>query len=302
MISIKAEVSGHYKIEIRKADGTVRQVLEFDNLITDLGLNYMGSTAGYLTYCQVGTGSATPAVTDVALVTWLAGTSTYASAANTAQSTPPYYCSLTKKFRFAAGTATGNLSEVGIGWASSGSALFSRALILDGVGSPTTITVLADETLDVTYEFRQYMPTVDTESTIILRAISHDYIGRASYVTSAATYAWTASTNGVEAGHQISTAFHAAYDGAIGAITGPPSGTSNAPTSLATNAYVADSFEREHILTWGLTAGNFATGITAIRAKMGIGCYQFGFTPAIMKTAADVFSITFKISWARKTL
>ncbi len=44
---------------------------------------------------------------------------------------------------------------MGIGWnANPSGALFSRALIVDAEGDPTTIAKLADEQLDVEYEFR----------------------------------------------------------------------------------------------------------------------------------------------------
>src|SRR5690606_8917143 len=86
---------------------------------------------------------------------------------NTAGTTSaaPYYTWMRKTFRFAAGVATGNLSEVGISWLTTG-ALFSRALILDSGGLPTTITVLADEVVDVTYEFRIMAKTDDETGSV----------------------------------------------------------------------------------------------------------------------------------------
>lgn len=298
------EVSGHYKLEVRKSNGEIRQTLEFDNLITDIGLDRMGDYADWFAYCQVGSGSTTPSVGDTALVAWIAGSGTlFGAAAQAAQPSAPYYCSTTKTIRFSAGVATGNISEVGMGWAVSGAALYSRALVLDGVGAPTTITLLADETLDVTYQIRQYMPTVDATGTITLRGTVHDYIGRASSVTSGSyVFGWSMGSQGISAGYQRTSNYYLAYDGAIGAITGTPAGASSASSSVSTIAYSAGSYEREHTMNWGLTAGNFGTGITAINGKMGIGPYQFGFDPAIMKTDVDELSLTFKISWARKTL
>lgn len=300
MINMKVEVSGHYKLEIRSADGSVRQALEFDNLITNIGLNRMGESADWLTYCQVGSGSTTPAFTDTALAAWIASSSsTYGSIVQANQPTPPYYCSTTKTFRFSAGTATGNLSEVGVGWTTASGNLFSRALILDGLGDPTTITVLSDETLDVTYQIRQYMPTVDSGGTVILRSISHTYVGRASGVTNA--YYWFLGSYGVASSNHGINNHYSAYSGAIGAIDSAPSGTSalGVPTALT---YSLDSLEREHTLDFGVSVANFVGGIQSILFHMGTGDYQFGFTPAIMKTDVDELSLTFKISWARKTL
>jgi hypothetical protein len=298
-IKMRVEVSGHYKLEIRKANGDVRQTLEFDNLITDIGLNRMGDFNDWFKYCQVGSGSTAPTVGDTALVSWVASSNTvYGVVVQSAQPSPPYYCATIKTLRFAAGTATGNLSEVGMGWTSASGNLFSRALILDGLGDPTTITVLSDETLDVTYEIRQYMPTVDASDTIILRSITHDYIGRAEKVTD--NVYWAQGTEGRSAGVQAIVIRHA-YDGAIGTITTSPGGNPLIG-AWSVDSYSEYSLERTHTIFFSTSAGNFATGITAIALNMGIGSYQFGFTPAIMKTDVDELSLTFKISWARKTL
>ena len=51
----------------------------------------------------------------------------------------------------------GDVAEVG--FFNTSSVLFSRALIKDSEGNPTTLTLLADEQLFITYEFRKY-PTI----------------------------------------------------------------------------------------------------------------------------------------------
>ena len=161
MITMQHETqcAGWFKIEATRPDGTRRVLADwFPNLILNGGLDRMGANPDYLSWCQVGSGSTAPVAAQTALVNRIAGTSTQQNNVSGAQASAPYYGWYRRTYRFAQGVAAGNLSEVGVGWATSGS-LFSRALILDGGGSPTTITVLSDEVLDVTYELRRYPGT-----------------------------------------------------------------------------------------------------------------------------------------------
>lgn len=139
ILELHTEVEGWFKFEAISEDGTRRVLADwFPNLITDQGLNQMGTLATWLNACQVGSGSTVPAVSDTQLVTRVAGTTTIQSTVQGIQSTPPYYASRTRTYRFAAGVATGTLSEVGVGTTATVGNLYSRALILDGAGNPTT--------------------------------------------------------------------------------------------------------------------------------------------------------------------
>jgi len=299
MTDIKMEggsIGGRFKIEAVKPDGTKRVLADwFNNQITDNGLDLFGSSSTYLTYCQVGTGSTTPANGDTALATRIAASNDQNASVGGVQGGAPYFCWRQITYRFAAGVATGNLAEVGVGPASTGN-LFSRALILDNMGDPTVITVLADETLDVTYEFRVYPPTSDWTGTVTLDSISYDVTGRAAGVTS--TLYWAIGTNGT--GNTLGTSI--AYDGAIGAITGIPTGSTSNTSSVSTTAYSAASLQKDGTMNWALNNGNLTGGIDAIRAPFGVGNYQFGFSPAIPKDNTKVLALSVRNSWARKTL
>jgi len=290
------KLAGRFKIEAIKRDGTKRVLADwFDNLITNNGLDLFGNSSSYLNYCQVGTGSTVPANGDTALVARVAGTSTQQATSQGAQGSEPYFCWRQKTFRFAEGDAAGNLAEVGVGAASTGN-LFSRALILDNMGDPTVITVLEDEVLDVTYELRVYPPTTDWEGTVTLDSVEYDVIGRAAGVTSN-TY-WTIGadgTNNVAAASSV-------YNGAIGAITAIPAGSASSSSSQSTASYSAGTYQKDATVTWGLSSGNLAGGITAMRVPFGVGSYQFGFDPAIPKDNTKVLALTVRQAWARKTL
>lgn len=303
-----SELAGLFKLEAVKLDADGNEISRrtvadwFPNLITNGGLERMGDNAGWLSYCQVGTSSTTPAVTDSALGAWLAGTSTQQAASSVQQSGSPYYGSRFKTFRFAEGVAAGNLTEVGVGWANSGS-LFSHALILDGGGNSITVTILSNETLDVTYEFRYYPKETDSTGTGLVFTGNiggtYDWIMRPAYVATAAAWS-TYWSNGPSMGNTSNSAYpYYAYNGDIGALTAGPSGTPGAFTPAAV-AYVASSLERKFTLTFSLTQSNLSGGIRSIRQCMGFGVYQFQFAPAIPKTAVDTLVLTVSHSWSRK--
>lgn len=303
-IPVTHEVAGFFTIELFKADkdgkeipGTRRQpVPTFQNLITNGGMNRYGEFTDYLNNCQVGSGSTPPNVNDSTLVSRIAGVVFLAgSITSTVQSTAPYYAANTRTYQFAAGIATGNLSEVGVGWLTT-AGLFSRALIVDGAGTPTTITVLADEILQVTYQLRYYAPVADASGTVTLGGVAINWISRACNVTNSSNWAVGVSAALAPVSNQV------AYAGAIGAVTGQPAGSVYAATTIADAAYSAGTFTRAGDISWGLAAGNFSGGITAIKTKHGAGAYQYGFTPAIMKDSTQTLSLTFSHSWARKTL
>ncbi len=307
MIDLKTEVCGYYKIEAFKADdngaeipGTRRVVADwFPNLITDNGLNLIGSSSDWLLYCQVGSGSTPPVNADTALASKI--TDTQAKSSNTAgaQSSAPYFFWRRNVYRFATGAAAGNISEVGVGASATGN-LLSRALILDSGGSPTTITVLSDETLDVSYEFRYYAPTADWSGSVTLGSVSYSVTGRASNVaTQSNSTGWNISTEGNSSAVGATTSC-IAYNGTIGSIASLPSGTSGASSSASSSAYSAGSHVRDSTVEWALSSGNLSGGITAAAFKLGVGFYQFGFTPAIPKDSTKVLSLVVRHSWARR--
>lgn len=294
MIELESKVAGMFKIEAVKADGSRRVLADwFPNLITNYGLNYIGSSTDWLNCCQVGSGSTPPNVADTALASRIAGTSTINSTVDGNQSSAPYFVWRRNTYRFAEGVATGNISEVGVGPSINGN-LLSRALILDSGGTPTTISVQSDESLDVTYEFRYYPPATDNTFTLNISGVDYSVTTRAASVTSSSD--WT--LNFMWRGSLLGSA--RAYNGAIGSITGSPSGAGSAASSKVDASYSANSHQREGTVTWALNSGNLSGGIGAITVQHGIGLYQLGFTPKIPKNSTKIFSITVRHSWARK--
>lgn len=297
MIVIPAELGGWFKMEAVRPDGTRRLLADwFPNLILNQGLDQLGGSSGTLNACQVGTNSTAPAVGQTALLGYLAGTANTVGTTGGAQASPPYYGWGRTVYRFAQGAAAGNLSEVGVGQTAATGALFSRALILDGDGDPTTITVLPDEFLDVTYELRQYAPTADVTGTITISGVDYDYTLRAALVTEASAWANVGGAFSFGSGNN-------AYSGPLGAVTSAPAGVAGGGSpDGALSAYTPGAYARNAKLTWSIGAGNAVGGVGAAVVATTRGTFQIGFSPVIPKDNTKILELTFRIAWARKTL
>jgi hypothetical protein len=193
-MNIKLGISGYYKFEAVSidADGTEHRRLLRDwqkNRITNAGLDFVGSSTTALNFCQVGTGSTPVDDGDTALDAYLVGTSTILSDTYGIDSGGARYGWRRKVYRFAQGAAAGNIAEVGIGTASSGGTLFSRSLIVDEAGDPTSITILPTEFLDVTYEIRLYVPTGDISAVVTISSVDYDLVIRPAVNTSQSYWA-----------------------------------------------------------------------------------------------------------------
>lgn len=300
-IALPSQFAGYYKLEGVKIgpDGKERRrtIADwFPNLITDFGLNGWGtlSLAQMTTNCRVGAGTATPAFGNTTLGAQIGATTVVSSGfAATSQATPPYYYSQTATWRFNPGVAAGNLSEVGNGRTATGADLFSRALILDGAGNPTTITILADEYLDVTYQVRDYMPTADVPYSIVISGVTYSGIMRRANVDTVMFS--TSNVAGCDNGVNAVTA----YNGAIGAVTSAPAGT-NTAISVNNLGYANNSYQMDFGGTAALTQMNLAGGITAIMVRTSFGYFQFSISPAIPKDANKTLALVFRCGpWAR---
>lgn len=310
---LNTKIGGLYKLEAVNARTGKKRLLAdwFPNLITNIGMDHLGpgTTATYtpdsFIACYVGSGSTPPTVNNTAMESHVAtfNSGAYYLTLNPSKgvnSTTPYYRYRRGTYRFPEGTAAGNLSEVGMGWSATHSGnLFSRALILDSYGNPTTITVLSDEYLDVTYEFRAYPNESDVTGSVTLTGNiggTYDWTIRPGYIT------YIPDIEGVRT--LFPTRFGWIYPGTvvsdadIGIITASmPTLSSGASHSMA--AYVAGNYYADFTISVPLTGGNFVTGLRKITLYI-FGCgYQLQFDPAIPKTASDVVTITLRVSWAR---
>jgi hypothetical protein len=294
-------VSGRFRIEGRLDDGRRRVIAEWQpNLILDAGLERWG-TDYILSHCCVGSDNTAPVVGDSALLSHVASTDIVITSM-VAAGAEPYYGYLVFTATFSPPGADHNLSEIGCGWASGGGSLFSRALIKDSGGSPTTITWLAAETLIVTWEMRNYPWLTDAEVSTTISGDDYDLILRPAYVTSGVHWTFNPGQIRIDSyAHPSYGGYDAsAHEGALGDITLPPAGTYVTGAWTSTPAYSAGTRKRTGTLAWDPTQANFAGGIPAVQISTGAGAYQIGFDPPIPKT--DVDTLTLNLStpvWGR---
>lgn len=307
------DFGGRFKLETRNHLGEVTQESHWiNNLITDYGLNFilasnnmtMITNAG--THLAVGTSSSTPLVTDVSLGAQLGARITAASFGASINSGPPlYYTSTIKTHTFAQGAIVGNIAEVGLFSSATGNTAATRALVRDSNGTPTTFTVLAGETLTVTYELRFYPNLTDTSGTFLIGSTTYNYTQRSKYIT---------GNNG--GGIDISARGHSSNNTAAGLFASQalptigisPSGTRFQCESFSYATYTNNSFTLVETVTWGPTAGNVPGGVGFCE----YGGFSFatsnnqGFfmtiSPVINKTNLQTLTLTFSITYGRRTI
>lgn len=296
----KVGMSGRYQLIVRDAWGIEKRRTDwFDNIILDSGLNRMG-TGAPIAGAAIGTGTSAPLATQTSLEALAYWTTSSQGGSNATAGSSPYNNTYTITYRTALGALDGNYTEVGVGWGSA--QMFSRALILNGVGAPTSIAVGSAEQLDIVYQVSVYPPLVDTSNVVTISGVDYTVTGRAASVnTTSSNVAWTPSA--MVSTVSISSAW--ASNGNIGVITASPGGSWQPADSAANiGSYSNNSLTRSGRISFGLTSGNPAGGIKS--AVMGwngnsTGCaFQYEFNPVIPKNNTKTLSLDFSMSWARR--
>jgi len=314
-INTRSGVKGYYRVQVLDKDRNVkRDTGWFPNLITDRGLDYLcslynelnGRPQYLIARCTVGTGSATPAASDLHLAGTVLGTVIAYNFASVWVSTPEYYAKMTNTYEFALGAVVGNVAEVGLGpsnyvLTSPYDDLFSRALIVDGLGAPTTITVLSDEILRVFYELRCYCDMASDETySIDISGVPYDIVMRPSELGNVNMLMngpfFVNNTGGgyTDCAQTYST-------NVLGAKTASPATTGGYDifNAVSVNTYSLGDHYRDMILTVPVGNGNYAGGIGAARFGSFFGKWQMNFSPKIPKTNLKILTLTFRHTFAR---
>lgn len=299
MLKNKLNLRGEFTLRVRQGDAVVREVGPFSNLITDIGLSALKSLGNPNRFCYVGTGTAIPAETDTTMSSYLATSNSTGGSTRVAPSSPAFVAQEIRTFTFNAGTISGNITEVGVGWNSSPvNSLWSRELIVDSEGNPITLTVLPTEILDVVYTRTLAVPQTDTTGSFIINSITYNYVMRAANAGSwkiGADYPYSVK------GPSISTLRGpGSVLGAItGSISGGTSGASSSPSGLPYGTLTANA--RTNM---GLTVANVGGITTALIVNYDSQTdityfYQMSITPAIPKTSLSTLTIDMAITWGR---
>ena len=313
-VKLECQLSGQYVIKKWSATGELLQELgPFSNLITNTGLENIGSMeyGNMLTSCWVGTGTTPPAFTNTALVNTLSPEVPIYQMAQSNSGTPDYFGQLGLTFRFTPGQATGNLTEVGVGtnWFNGvdyEQKLFSRALIVDEFGNPLTITVLADEYLDVTYILRYYPPLNTGSGSFNISGVTYNYTARlAQAANTGVGYNPVLNFSGILAWEPSVVPSTAT----LGDITDQLVNVSNSDMSadVTRQAYVSNSKSITYSCRWALDQANFTNQIIGFLVMWGSSGNFFSVTFQVLldkrinKTASKVLVLNVALAWSRKS-
>jgi hypothetical protein len=303
-INTKVALSGEYRLVIKR-NGEEIDTGWFKNLILNQGLDQLGTdNAVLLGYARVGTGTTAPVITNTTLEAQVAFSESGPSDSTVVNSGTPSYTTLTTyEYTFTQGDVIGNISEVGVGWATTGATLFSRALIVDGSGTPTTITLTSIDQLIIYYRLNAAQPLTDTTTAVTISSVSYPYTIRTA---NAASFCASISTFWYGAGFtKLTTVLLVGDNAALGAITGTLSGTiiansGNAGFTFDYPAYTPGNYYRDSTFSVDVSHGNDAGGIGGIVLTWNGGLNnQILLSTPIPKTNTQVLTITQRFTWAR---
>ena len=297
MINLTSGLKGEYKLVIKRPDGTVRETPWFDNIILNQGLDRL-ATAACANYARVGTGTSTPTEFQTNLDAQIAASSNISSYSLSAvnSGSPDYTTLATYEYVFAQGAVVGNVTEVGVGWSTTGDTLFSRALILDALGNPTSVTFVSIDQLTLYYRVRWVPPSLtDSTGSVVIGGTTYGYTLRPSYIASYMT------SNAILTGLANVGKSVSAYAGgcSLGAITGTLSGTSAGSGTVNTGTYTAGTRTLDFTHTFAISQGNNVNGLQGLSINV-MGYYtQVVFSSAIPKNSTNVLTVVTRHGWAR---
>jgi len=168
---------GRFQVTVKKEDGSIKTELPWqDNLITNEGIKLLNginqvtnlngvSNVRYIHQnCFVGSSSTAPAITDTKLGNYIAVNNRLENfktfIEEPTKSRPNHVREYWQQKYIFTDLNNVNIVEVGLGYETNDTtkeyALFTHALVKDSQGSPSTITVLQGEILEINYEFSTY--------------------------------------------------------------------------------------------------------------------------------------------------
>jgi hypothetical protein len=294
------KLKGEYNLVITR-DGKSTETGWFDNLILNQGLDGLGDTVSVAQIAQVGTGTSTPAVTQVGLDAPIAASpATFYPYEVISDGSPSYTTKYTWRHIFAQGAVVGTIAEVGTSWTAAATGTsFSRALILNDSGTPITISLTAMDQLTVFYRVTLTPSITDTTGTVTIAGTDYDWTLRIS----------NAAGFGAESGSLFqmwnpATAAVYGTDAALSAITAfSISGTANSSPNSQTPdvlAYTAGNYYRDAVYTWTPATGN--NDIQGFQFSYGLnGTFRFQMVldAPLPKDNTKTLTITQRFSWAR---
>lgn len=310
MTSVGFNVDGKYKLVVRKVDGSIKEETDwFDNLITGAGINWLFTATSYAALRGVaGAGNASPTLSDTTLQSYLgACTTKFADSGTYQATTSPYWVRRTITFRGELGAVVGNVSEVGVAMNSAPTAsttLFSRALIVDSNGNPTSVAVAADEQLDIIWQFTVYMSPSSGTFNQMIDGVSTPF----NYTISALGLGATTPNSGWTIGSIVDDTMYPLANNGNNYVNVEEGNSLSSVTRVITTtngtldtdgSYISNSYQRNYKVTVALNQANFATGIGWIGVGMQFFKFQIAFTSTkVLKTSSKTYTLNFTIAIA----
>lgn len=317
-------VGGKFRFIRRREDlSIIEETPLSNNMVLNAGLDWLFDDSRFTSTwtnsgVQVGSGNTPPDPDDAGLETYVAGTTTTVSTSSS-MDIPNRVQKITTVFRFTTGAAAGNLSEVGIGIgannntsptsaAKNGQPLFSRALIVDEFGNPTTITVLSNEILDVVWEYYKYAPIADItgsfDQDIDGSTVSFDYVARPATTTTGSSWGITSSgqvipsrgaggSMGNSGSGASTTGIGSAYTTLISAGSTQIFCSSFVPIS----PYVTGNYYLDARMFFDLSTANF--NILGLKFNFTICGWMMEIDPTVNKIDTKEYYIDVRLSIAR---
>lgn len=196
-IKQEAGVSGEFSVRVLRADGTVKLKLPTQpNLITDNGLKLLSFNAkttnkntndtndDILYNLAIGVGSGVPDNADTSLFQLLKFSdekTNYLGIVEQPTSSRPHFVKTSETRRFIFKNINNqNITELGLvnsystSTTSPNYTLYTHALLKNALGTPTSVTVLAGELLEITYTFNVYYDIRQQSGTFTLKTLANN--------------------------------------------------------------------------------------------------------------------------------
>jgi hypothetical protein len=299
------KLAGQYRMVLTRDGEVTKDTDWFDNMVLDQGLDYIGTSlspssgvfVNLTPQLSIGTGTTAVAAGQTALVAFTAAHNQTGVTTTTNVGSPTYASQNDNVYVFAQGAVVGNMAEVGVGLATgNGTGLFSRALIVDGSGTPTTLTVTSFDQLTVYYRLTVTPSVSDATGSVTLNSISYGWTGRIAVAGS-----WRFDIHDLQVGN-VQVQSVKGSDAALGAITGNLTGTSLTIGGISgTPSYTPGNYYIDQTFVFAPSDAVDAGGIGGMQFiyMQGYELYQYLFATPIPKLNTQTLTLVFRYSWSR---
>lgn len=302
-------LGGHYHVYLIDAETKkVKQELEFSNLITDAGLDFIGTgitLSTIYTTLVVGIDDTTPTISDIALGNEIADTTNSDGQADVdgSETVPVEFAFRRRVRQFNENEANGDLKE--LGW-KVGSVVANRTLFKDFEGNLITIFKTDRDILKIVYEYRIFAPPNDITGSFIFSAGSGSVFYTIRPMNTTVALGWNKLLDDMGDYSDIEAKVHESnvfVDRTL--ANNPAPRVSETSSSFAT--YVPGTFFRDMTYKWDFSVGVFDNQINLVTwnpwpdlFSSGLMIWQMHLSSSIEKTSANRLDITFRQRWTRE--